>query len=572
MTGRTKRIKKQQRREHEEWESMAIASALVGRKPKTSAPAAIAVRSTAIETAENDGFWNSFGQSALWTMVLVIGAFNVLGAFGNIQWNDNAVALNQHTSSLWQRANPFTGDERFVQRVPRAAVGVVTSTVFDTTTRTQTISVTAKGATTTKSVEVDVTKTVTVQGPTITQTATVTQTATTTKSVEVDVTKTVTIQGPTVTHTATVTLTAKGSTTTTSVEVDFTKTTTVQGPTVTKSVAPVTITQTVNQPTPTSTTLGYVVGTDGKSKFSTIQAAINGVPQDGSNVTIWINPGTYNEQVIVNRSHTTIRPVPNVTGKVVVQFNFGRPTSDGLDNTTSVLTIPKKITNVDVYDMTFQNTYMQQKSVVGLALNVNGLQIGFYGVSFIGFQDTILINKPSASFFKNCYIEGSVDFIWGYGQAYFLNSTIASNAAGCVTAHSKAVAGDSNALVFDSCTVKAVYPATLAASANAAIVYTSATNAVGQAYLGRPYDINATVVYMNSYLGNVIDSDGWQPWSTTTTNVGSTTILGEYNSTGPGAVGPRVSWAIQFDDTTVAPYRFDKFWSNVGTTWIDSGY
>ncbi|KAJ3010976.1 hypothetical protein HKX48_007083 [Thoreauomyces humboldtii] len=166
-------------------------------------------------------------------------------------------------------------------------------------------------------------------------------------------------------------------------------------------------------PRPSVPATEYIVGSTADSDFPTIQSAINGAPQDGTNVTIYVHPGVYNEQVFVNRSYTTIKPVPNVAGKVTVQYNYGRPTADSLDNTTSVLTIVKKTTNVNIYDMTFQNTYLQQKSVVGLALNVNGLKVGFYGVSFIGFQDTVLINKPSTSFFKDCYIEGSVDFIWG---------------------------------------------------------------------------------------------------------------------------------------------------------------
>ncbi|KAI8067029.1 uncharacterized protein B0P05DRAFT_553309 [Gilbertella persicaria] len=68
-----------------------------------------------------------------------------------------------------------------------------------------------------------------------------------------------------------------------------------------------------------------------------------------------------------------------------------------------------------------------RKGTTHLALDLEGSQAGFYNVKFYGFQDTFLINRGGSGYFKNCYIEGSVDFIWGYGTGYFQGSTIASN-------------------------------------------------------------------------------------------------------------------------------------------------
>ena len=42
----------------------------------------------------------------------------------------------------------------------------------------------------------------------------------------------------------------------------------------------------------------------------------------------------------------------------------------------------------------------------------------FYGCSFISVQDT-LADLVGRHYFKNCYIEGAIDFIWGGGQSIY---------------------------------------------------------------------------------------------------------------------------------------------------------
>ena len=42
----------------------------------------------------------------------------------------------------------------------------------------------------------------------------------------------------------------------------------------------------------------------------------------------------------------------------------------------------------------------------------------FYDCGFVGIQDT-LTDLQGRHFFYNCYIEGAVDFIWGFGQSLY---------------------------------------------------------------------------------------------------------------------------------------------------------
>ncbi|RCH85009.1 hypothetical protein CU098_005284 [Rhizopus stolonifer] len=128
-----------------------------------------------------------------------------------------------------------------------------------------------------------------------------------------------------------------------------------------------------------------------------------------------------------------------------------------------------------------------RKGTTHLALDLEGSQAGFYNVKFYGFQDTFLINRGGSGYFKNCYIEGSVDFIWGYGTGYFQGSTIVSNSRGYVTAHNRDSASSTGGFYFNSCVIKATVPSgTLASTYDPSIAFTSVSKAINTCYLGRP--------------------------------------------------------------------------------------
>ncbi|KAK4347029.1 hypothetical protein RND71_033368 [Anisodus tanguticus] len=60
-------------------------------------------------------------------------------------------------------------------------------------------------------------------------------------------------------------------------------------------------------------------------------------------------------------------------------------------------------------------------------------------------------------------------------------------------------------------------------------------------FLGRPWKIYSTTVYMESYIDNHIDPAGWSPWDGT---LGLDTLYyDEYKNNGPGAnTSKRVTW------------------------------
>lgn len=53
-----------------------------------------------------------------------------------------------------------------------------------------------------------------------------------------------------------------------------------------------------------------------------------------------------------------------------------------------------------------------------VALRISGNKAAFYNCYFYGFQDTLYDHK-GLHYFNNSFIQGSVDFIFGYGRSLY---------------------------------------------------------------------------------------------------------------------------------------------------------
>lgn len=58
------------------------------------------------------------------------------------------------------------------------------------------------------------------------------------------------------------------------------------------------------------------------------------------------------------------------------------------------------------------------KGEQAVALRISGTKAAFYNCSFVGSQDTLYDHK-GLHYFNNCFIQGSVDFIFGYGRSLY---------------------------------------------------------------------------------------------------------------------------------------------------------
>ncbi|KAF5950349.1 hypothetical protein HYC85_012342 [Camellia sinensis] len=115
-----------------------------------------------------------------------------------------------------------------------------------------------------------------------------------------------------------------------------------------------------------------------------------------------------------------------------------------------------EIEHLQAYDLENWNcAYQVIESVVMIA----GDQAAFWGCGFFGAQDT-LHDDRGHHYFKDCYIQGSIDFIFGNARSLYKLSSIANPVAlgakvinGVVTAHGRASKDESSGFAFVNCSV-----------------------------------------------------------------------------------------------------------------------
>ncbi|KAL0094588.1 carbohydrate esterase family 8 protein [Phycomyces blakesleeanus] len=303
--------------------------------------------------------------------------------------------------------------------------------------------------------------------------------------------------------------------------------------------------------------------------YKSVTSALDSLPADSTVWTISIAPGTYTEQVKISRSNVILKP--SASGKVQIQYNGMRDTQTSTGTNEQSATISVYGSNVKIYDMIIANIYPQTTNIANLALNLQATQASFYNVKFYGFQDTVLIATGATSYFKSCYIEGSVDYIWGYGVAYFEATTLGTNKrGGYITAHKRKDATSVGGFYFNGCTVIPTIPSgPLTSTADPSQSFTSASQFPNSCYLGRPWNQYARVVYMNSELYSHINSGGWAKWSTSSPNTDGV-LFGEYNNSGPGKwnATTRVSFATLLTETEASSYSLGSIFGSIN--WIDT--
>ncbi|KAL5598664.1 uncharacterized protein BROUX77_006498 [Berkeleyomyces rouxiae] len=305
-----------------------------------------------------------------------------------------------------------------------------------------------------------------------------------------------------------------------------------------------------------------VAPTPTAGQYGSVQSAVAALPNDGAAYTIYILAGTYNEQLTINRNGSVMLrgETPSAQdyakNKVRIDFSRGYLTSANRDEDTPVIHSHKSDETVlALYNIDFVNTYPQTQNTAALAGDFSNKKMAAYGCSFIGFQDTLLANKGN-QLFSNCYIEGSVDFIWGYAKAFFHQCYIASNTAkgASITAQNRPSASWAGGFVFDRCYV----------------TYTSTYGTtMGKTYLGRPWSSYAISVFRNSFLDKHINATGWNKWSASSPQTDNV-MFGEFNNSGPGAwtsTTKRASFATKLTAEQASAYDIGTWLGDI--SWVD---
>ncbi|XXX79403.1 pectinesterase family protein [Sorangium sp. So ce134] len=282
------------------------------------------------------------------------------------------------------------------------------------------------------------------------------------------------------------------------------------------------------------------VSRDGSGDFTSVQAAINSVARSNTTPTILrIAPGTYAEKLVVDRPHVTLCGRTGQSEATVLTYGDNANTPNGTGGTLGTsgsFSVNISASDVSVENITFANS--TGPGVQAVALLVSGSRVQFRHCRALGYQDTLYV-KSGTQYFRDCTIEGSVDFIFGGATAVFEDCTMHNAAGGSAITAPSTDESIPFGIVF------------LGGRATAAGSVRAGSVALGRNW--RPY---GATTYLGTELGAHISPVGWVRMGDNTL---ATARFAEYMTTGPGATpSERARESKQLSAAEAADYTVEK--------------
>lgn len=275
------------------------------------------------------------------------------------------------------------------------------------------------------------------------------------------------------------------------------------------------------------------VAGDGSAEVRTVSEAIAKIPNNNKRrCVIRLKPGVYNEQVRVPADKPYISFVGESGKRTVLTFS--------LSNKEAGSTSAAYATYIGGHDfyaenITFENSFGLGSQAVAVLVEAD--RAVFRNCRFWGWQDT-LYAKNGRQYYKDSYIEGHVDFIFGQAAAVFENCEIHSKGDGYLTAPMRFAADEPAGFVFDRSRL-------------------TGSNTKEGVYLGRPWRDYGRTVFLNTEMGGHVRPVGWHHWLPEREK---TAFLAEYKSTGAGAnPAGRVPWSHQLTAAEAGEFSTETF-------------
>jgi pectinesterase len=284
----------------------------------------------------------------------------------------------------------------------------------------------------------------------------------------------------------------------------------------------------------------FVVAADGSGNFKTVQEAINAVPDMRTHrTTIFIKPGVYKEKLTLPATKTNVSFIGEDAAKTVLTFDDFAARKNCFDENIGTSGSASFFIYGDGFtaeNITFENAAGPVGQAV--AVRIDGDKVSFFNCRFLGFQDTLYPHgEKSRQYYKNCYIEGTVDYIFGFSTVLFDGCTLFCKNSGYITAASTPKE-NRYGFVFRRCKVTGSAPD-------------------GAFQLGRPWRPYAKVVYLECEMDAIVNPLGWNNWGKTENE--RTAFYAEYKSKGKGAtVSQRVAWSHQLTEEEAKQYTTAK--------------
>lgn len=293
------------------------------------------------------------------------------------------------------------------------------------------------------------------------------------------------------------------------------------------------------------------ISADGNGDFSSVQAAVSALHQLDQAAADFESPlspahfiihsGSYHEQITIDRPNLILE---GEAAEAVIFTNglYARMPSEDIGKLGTFRSYSCRIAAHDVTlkNITFKNSSGKGPDVgQALAVYADGDRLMFDHCRFLGGQDT-LFTAPlppkeveangfagpgqfaprlhGRHYYKDCYLEGDIDFIFGGATAFFENceffsKNIDREINSYVTAASTPE-GQAYGYVMDHCRFTGNCPP-------------------HSAYLGRPWREFAQTVLINCEIGAHICEEGWHDWGKTEAH--HTVLYAEFGSTGPSS-------------------------------------
>ena len=309
------------------------------------------------------------------------------------------------------------------------------------------------------------------------------------------------------------------------------------------------------------------VAKDGTGKYSTLKDAINAYPASGITAAnpyvIMISKGFYFEKDTIASTRPYIQIIGTDVANTIIAYNAAAglvpPSGSGTYGTAGSATLTINATDFTAENITVVNTFNYDSAATAgftgsqaVAIQINADRAAFKNCRFLGDQDTMYAKGTlnARQYFKNCYIDGIVDFIFGSSVAVFDSCIIYGKTrtatGGSYLTAANTTSGQAFGYVFKDCKI----PANTGTTPYA---------------LGRPWG-NATgvstgifnrVVYLNTTMGYTVNPVGWSLWDAGT--ITDSIYDAEYKSKNTDGslanVSSRIAWSHQMTNADTVGYN-----------------
>ncbi|OAE35133.1 hypothetical protein AXG93_4461s1120 [Marchantia polymorpha subsp. ruderalis] len=305
------------------------------------------------------------------------------------------------------------------------------------------------------------------------------------------------------------------------------------------------------------------VAQDGSGRFRTVQEAIDAVPlSNNRRVVIRIGPGVYSQPIYVPKTKNLITLTGTDPNRTTLSWHNTATSIQHHQACLSLFSLPSHAPSVIgtgtfacgsvivegedfiAENLAFENAAPQACTVndfrsrcqisplslfqpivlcprseiyaaidgsgQAVAIRVTADRCSFYSCRFLGWQDTAYLHYGK-QYFRDCYIEGSVDFIFGNATVLLEHCHIHCKSQGFITAQQRKSADESTGYVFLRC------------------VITGNGDSKSYMHLGRPWGPHARVVFAYTHMDSCILPSGWNNWNNTANE--KTASYSEYRST-----------------------------------------